>query len=149
LFSDLKGLDVRRMATIRQFRALLETVEGSFFVKGPGCAQCQGNALFSNPGLKGRALAAEVILPDRETCSLLAADKEHEARRRVIIEAGMPTIALHGFLLLKEGRIGVEEYMNAIARPTVLRDDLAAEEERRRTYGEAEGVLSRDLAVAE
>lgn len=149
LFSDLEGLDVRRMATIRQFRALLENIEGSFFVKGPGCAHCQGNKLFSNPGLKGRVLAAEVILPDRETCSLLAADREHEARRRIIVEAGMPTIALHGFLLLKEGRIGVEEFMNAIARPGVLRDDLAAEEERRRHHGGAKGGIVPDRAVAE
>lgn len=148
LFSDLKGLDVRRMAAIRQFRALLENIEGNYFVKGPGCSQCQGNKLFSNPGLKGRTLVAEVILPDRETCSLLAADKEHEARRRAIIEAGVPTIALHGFLLLKEGRIGVEEFMNAIARPGVLRDDLAAEEERRRSHGARSGILP-DRAVAE
>jgi type II secretory ATPase GspE/PulE/Tfp pilus assembly ATPase PilB-like protein len=137
------------MATIRQFRALLENIEGSFFVKGPGCSQCQGNKLFSNPGLKGRALAAEVILPDRETCSLLAADKEYEARRRIIIEAGMPTIALHGFLLLREGRIGVEEFMNAIARPGVLRDDLAAAEERSRHHGGAWGAILPDRAVAE
>jgi hypothetical protein len=93
-------------------------------------------------------LAAEVILPDRETCSLLAADKEYEARRRTIIEAGTPTIALHGFLLLKEGRIGVEEFMNAIARPGVLRDDLAAEEERRRSHGARSGMLP-GRAVAE
>jgi type II secretory ATPase GspE/PulE/Tfp pilus assembly ATPase PilB-like protein len=149
LLSDLKGLDVRRLATIRQFRALLENMEGSFFVKGHGCVQCQGDKLFSNPGLKGRALVAEVILPDRETCSLLASDKEHEARRRIIVEAGMPTIALHGFLLLKEGRIGVEEFMNAIARPGVLRDDLAAEEERRRALGATHGGILADRAVAE
>jgi hypothetical protein len=71
-------------------------------------------------------------LPDRETCILLAAEKEYEARRRSIIEMGAPTIALHGFSLLREGRIGVEEYMNAIARPNILRDDLLADEERQR-----------------
>jgi type II secretory ATPase GspE/PulE/Tfp pilus assembly ATPase PilB-like protein len=149
LFSELKGLDVRRMATIRQFRALLENIEGSFFVKGSGCAHCQGNKLFSNPGLKGRALVAEVILPDRDICALLAADREFEARRRTIIDAGMPTIALHGFLLLKEGKIGVEEFMNAIARPNILRDDLAAEEERRRNEGSAKGAIIPHRAVAQ
>lgn len=132
LFSDLRGLDVRRLASIRQFRKLLETVGGNYFVRGAGCANCQGNKLFDNPGLKGRVLAAEVILPDRETCVLLAAEKEYEARRRSIIEMGAPTMALHGFSLLREGRIGVEEYMNAIARPHVLRDDLQADEERQR-----------------
>lgn len=149
LFSDLNGLDPRRMPAIRQFQALLEAMEGNFFVKGPGCGQCQGNKLFSNPGLRGRVLAAEVILPDRETCALLAIDKEYEARRRAIIEAGSPTIALHGFLLLREGRIGVEEFMNAIARPGVLRDDLAAEDERRRTYGSAKGSIPQSRVVAE
>jgi len=148
LFADLTGLDPRRMATIRQFRELLENVEGTFFVKGPGCANCQANKLFSNPGLKGRVLAAEVILPDRETCSLLASDKEFEARRRTIVEAGTPTIALHGFLLLREGRIGVEEFMNAIARPSVLRDDLAAEEERRRTHSGPRTVMPPTRVVA-
>jgi type II secretory ATPase GspE/PulE/Tfp pilus assembly ATPase PilB-like protein len=133
LFSDLKGLDVRRMAVIRQFRMLLESVEGAYFIRGPGCSNCQGNRLFDNPGLKGRLLAAEVILPDRDICSLLAGDKEYEARRRVIIDAATPTIVLHGFSLLKEGKIGVEEFMNTIARPNVLRDDLLAEEEQRRT----------------
>ena len=149
LFSDLAGIDSRRMATIREFRAVLENIEGAFFVKGSGCANCQGNKLFSNPGLKGRVLAAEVILPDRETCFLLAADKEFEARRRAIVEAGTPTIALHGFQLMREGRIGVEEFMNAIARPSVLRDDLAAEEERRRNHGSAMGALPPERAVAE
>jgi len=148
LFADLSELDPRRMATIREFRELLENIEGTFFVKGPGCANCQGNKLFSNPGVKGRALAAEVILPDRETCSLLAADKEFEARRRMIVDAGTPTIALHGFLLLREGRIGVEEFMNAIARPSVLRDDLAAEEERRRNQGGPRGMMLPSRAVA-
>ena len=133
LFSDLKDIDVRRMATIRQFRKLLESVEGTFFVRGPGCSTCQGNRLFDNPGLKGRTLAAEVILPDRDICSLLANDKEYEARKRVIIDAATPTIVLHGFSLLKQGLIGVEEFMNTIARPSVLRDDLLAEEEQRRT----------------
>lgn len=132
LFSDLSGLDVRRLATIRQFRKLLESIEGTYFVRGIGCTTCQGNKLFANPGLKGRVLAAEVILPDRDTCVLLAAEKEYEARHRSIVEMGAPTIALHGFSLLREGRIGVEEYMNAIARPNVLRDDLQAEEERQR-----------------
>lgn len=149
LFSDLTGVDARRMATIREFRSLLENIEGAFFVKGSGCANCQGNKLFSNPGLKGRVLAAEVILPDRETCSLLAADREFEARRLAIVEAGTPTIALHGFQLLKDGRIGVEEFMNAIARPGVLRDDLLAEEERRRNEGSARGSLPPERAVAE
>jgi len=148
LFADLTGVDPRRMATIRQFRELLEDVEGAFFVKGPGCSNCQGNKLFSNPGLKGRVLAAEVVLPDREICSLLAADREFEARRRTIVEAGTPTIALHGFLLLREGRIGVEEFMNAIARPSVLRDDLAAEEERRRTQSSPRGLTLSTRAVA-
>jgi type II secretory ATPase GspE/PulE/Tfp pilus assembly ATPase PilB-like protein len=132
LFADLRGIDVRRLAIIRQFRKLLETVEGTYFIRGPGCAICQSGQLFANPGLKGRVLAAEVILPDRETCILLAAEKEYEARRRSIIEMGAPTIALHGFSLLREGRIGVEEYMNAIARPNILRDDLLADEERQR-----------------
>lgn len=132
LFSDLRALDIRRLATIRQFRKLLEAVEGSYFVRGPGCSTCHGDKLFSNPGLKGRALVAEVILPDRETCMLLAAEKEYEARRRTIVEIGAPTIALHGFSLLREGRIGVEEYMNAIARPNILRDDLRAQDERDR-----------------
>jgi type II secretory ATPase GspE/PulE/Tfp pilus assembly ATPase PilB-like protein len=132
LFSDLRGIDVRRLATIRQFRKLLEAVDGEYFIRGLGCAVCLGNKLFENPGLKGRVLAAEVILPDRETCALLAAEKEYEARRRSIIEMGAPTIALHGFSLLRTGRIGVEEYMNAIARPNILRDDLQADEERQR-----------------
>lgn len=132
LFSDLRGIDVRRLATIRQFRRLLESIEGNYFVRGQGCAVCQSNKLFANPGLKGRVLAAEVILPDRETCALLASEKEYEARHRSIVEMGAPTIALHGFSLLREGRIGVEEYMNAIARPNVLREDLQADEERQR-----------------
>lgn len=132
LFSDLSGIDVRRLATIRQFRKLLEAIEGDYFIRGPGCGNCEANKLFANPGLKGRVLAAEVILPDRETCTLLSAEKEYEARRRSIIELGAPTIALHGFALLREGRVGVEEYMNAIARPHILRDDLQADEERQR-----------------
>ena len=149
LFADLKGLDVRRMATIRQFRKLLESVEGDYFIRGLGCSTCEGNKLFANPGLNGRLLAAEVILPDREICSLLANDKEYEARRRVIVDSSTPTLVLHGFSLLRSGKIGVEEFMNTIARPSVLRDDLRAEEERRRTRPLAAADFHFDRVPAE
>jgi type II secretory ATPase GspE/PulE/Tfp pilus assembly ATPase PilB-like protein len=83
------------------------------------------------PGLMQRILAAEVILPDRELCRLLAAQRDQEARRYSIIALQTPTMALHGFALVRRGLVGLEEFMS-VASPGQLLEDLRAEAEQGR-----------------
>lgn len=116
--------DRRRSAVIKLFRAALERHAGAYHVRGPGCAHCIDNS--NMPGLGRRVLVAEVILPDRRLCAALAGGREDEARRRVIAEMRTPTMAIHGFRYLQDGRVGLEEYAHAIASPSQLADDLDA-----------------------
>lgn len=120
--------DPRRRIVIDRFRPVLRPHAGQFAVRGGGCPDCRRDPS-AQPGLGRRLLCAEVILPDRELCRLLAGRRQLEARRRAIIDLNSPTMALHGFLHLQAGTIGIEEYMNAIGGPAQLAEDLAARDE--------------------
>jgi general secretion pathway protein E len=126
--------DRRRRAVVGAFRGILDRFDGCcFFVRGAGCQQCQRDRIGGMPGLLQRVLVAEVILPDRDICRLLESQRDHEARHYCIVAMRNPTMALHGFQLLRGGVIGLEEFM-AIASPFQLLDDLKGEEEHCRLH---------------
>lgn len=125
------GFDRRRTAVIRAFHPICDRFGGDYFVRGPGCEHCQRDKIGGMPGLLHRVLVAEVILPDRAMCRMLESQLEHEARKYCIAGLNNPTMALHGFELLRSGVVGVEEFMS-VASPHQLMDDLRWDEERAR-----------------
>ena len=120
--------DRRRRAVVNAFRQVIERHDGTYFIRGGGCSHCQRDKIGGMPGLMHRVLVAEVILPDRALCRTLEGQKDHEARRYSIVAMRNPTMALHGFRLVRAGVIGLEEFM-AIASPFQLLDDLNSQDE--------------------
>lgn len=117
----LNELEPWRRPIVRDFKALLEHCEGTFYIRGPGCPHCK-KKMGGMPGLKGRILLGETIRPDERLCKLLREDY-HAARRYLIAETGKSTMRLHGFEYLAAGTVGLEEYCE-VASAAELRHDL-------------------------
>ena len=130
--------DPRRRVVMERFHQILKPFPGRYSVRGPGCPDCRKDPTVP-AGLGKRIMNAEVILPDRALCQMLAERQPVEARRHVIVDLKTPTMALHGFLHMRLGNIGIEEYMNAIGGHVQLAEDLKAL---------AASPLARDFGVA-
>ncbi|MDA8232809.1 MAG: ATPase, T2SS/T4P/T4SS family [Magnetospirillum sp.] len=117
-------VDRRRLPTIRAFQRVLKNHAGQYHVRGDGCPQCHRPDLGSIPGLKGRQFCAEVIIPNKQLCTLLK-DDYHAARRYLVSVMGKSTLRLHGLTHMQSGKIGFDEYSKFIAHPQELADDLS------------------------
>jgi type II secretory ATPase GspE/PulE/Tfp pilus assembly ATPase PilB-like protein len=117
------GFDRRRLAVLNSFSKVFDHFPGHYYLRGPGCETCLRDQVAGRAGLAHRVLVAEVVLPDRALCRMLEAQQHQEARHYSVVVQSNPTMALHGFQLMGQGRIGVEEFMS-IASPGQLLEDL-------------------------
>jgi hypothetical protein len=105
---------------------------GGLYARGAGCQHCMPKSgKIGIPGISGRRLVAEILLPDQRICDLLR-DRQFDAARRVwLVERGGQSMALAGHPYLLAGEIGVQEWVAYIGSAEDLDSDLAFHAEAR------------------
>ena len=109
--------------------------------RGPGCQACdpRGKAGLSRggtPGLIGRRLVLEIVIPDDRLCALLAQGDRRAARNHWISGGGLP-LTLQVWDLVQAGLVDLRDYRHHIGGPEDLARDLVAAE---RATGRATGA---------
>ncbi|MCY4590009.1 MAG: ATPase, T2SS/T4P/T4SS family [Alphaproteobacteria bacterium] len=109
--------------------------------RGPGCPDCDprartGLSRGGTPGLAGRQLVLEVVLPDSDLARLLDAGDRAGARRHWISSGGQP-LSIQTWNLVQEGLVDLGDYRHHIGGPDALLRDVHDHE---RTHDQAPGI---------
>ena len=109
--------------------------------RGPGCPDCDprartGLSRGGTPGLAGRQLVLEVVLPDGDLARLLDAGDRAGARRYWIRSGGQP-LSIQTWNLVQEGLVDLGDYRHHIGGPDALLRDLR---DRDQTDDQAPGI---------
>jgi len=107
-----------------RFRAAIGPEADGLHVRGAGCVACSGGRTRSAPGIKGRRLLAEILLPTRHVCALLEAGNYDGARRHWLADQKGRSMTLDGYDLLLSGTIGAEEWVSFVSSAEDLALDL-------------------------
>ena len=96
--------------------------------RGPGCPDCDprartGLSRGGTPGLAGRQLVLEVVLPDSDLARLLDAGDRAGARRYWIRSGGQP-LSIQTWNLVQEGLVDLGDYRHHVGGPDALLLDL-------------------------
>ena len=96
--------------------------------RGPGCPDCDprartGLSRGGTPGLAGRQLVLEVVLPDSDLARLLDAGDRAGARRHWIRSGGQP-LSIQTWNLVQEGLVDLGDYRHHVGGPDALLRDL-------------------------
>ncbi len=99
---------------------------GGLFARGAGCQHCMPKSgKIGIPGISGRRLIGEILMPDQTLCDLLRNRQLDEARRVWLTERAGQSMALVGHPYLLAGEIGVQEWVSYIGSAEELETDLA------------------------
>ena len=109
--------------------------------RGPGCPDCDprartGLSRGGTPGLAGRQLVLEVVLPDSDLARLLDAGDRAGARRHWIRSGGQP-LSIQTWNLVQEGLVDLGDYRHHVGGPDALLRDM---DDREQTDDRAPGV---------
>lgn len=116
--------DERRAALFSAFEdALGSDVASKLKVRGAGCPACTPVGSITPPGIIGRRLAAEVLLPTPKFMSLLES-RPAEARKTWIADQHGLSLRLRAYDYLRQGLIGAEEYTRFVTPAAGLQEDL-------------------------
>lgn len=121
---DAAADDLRFDVLHTRFRAAIGNKADDLYVRGTGCPDCSGGRTRSAPGIKGRRLLAEILLPTRHVCALLEAGDYDGARRHWLTELGGRSMSLDGYQHLLAGLIGAEEWVSFVSSAEDLALDL-------------------------
>ncbi len=96
--------------------------------RGPGCPDCDprartGLSRGGTPGLAGRQLVLEVVLPDSDLARLLDAGDRAGARRHWIGSGGQP-LSIQTWNLVQEGLVDLGDYRHHVGGPDALLRDV-------------------------
>ena len=95
--------------------------------RGPGCADCDprartGLSRGGTPGLAGRQLVLEAVIPDSELSRRLDAGDRAAARRHWIRSGGLP-LSVQTWKLVQSGLVDIGDYRHHIGGPDALAHD--------------------------
>ena len=96
--------------------------------RGPGCPDCDprartGLSRGGTPGLAGRQLVLEVVLPDGDLARQLDAGDRAGARRYWIRSGGQP-LSIQTWNLVQEGLVDLGDYRHHVGGPDALLRDV-------------------------
>jgi general secretion pathway protein E len=101
--------NLRYRSELSRYRDLLGSEADTLYVRGPGCSACSSTAKVTIPGLHGRKLVAEIIVPTEELCALLR-ENLTAGRGHWLNKMGGISMRVRALPLLLSGQVGVAEF---------------------------------------